>query len=194
MNDTIVLTPELMRFLGVFIGDGSINVGHKNDSISLTLNLEDYYFFKDDFITPVENQIGIKFNVSIRESFHRVDIRTSCVDFINFIYYLFGDCKTATKHIPNRLKHISYELDCELLYGIIISDGYIRETKRDGYSSGEVVIATISSKLCSDIRNLCADIGILVTKRIAKEYVDKNNVHHCESYYMKMVSKQIYSK
>lgn len=191
MNDVVELTPEMMRLLGVFIGDGSIDVGHKNDRICFTLNLEDYYYFKDDFISPVENQIGIKFNVGIREKNHRVDLSTSSVDFINFIYYLFGNCKASTKHIPERLKHISYELDCELIYGLIISDGYIRKSIREGYESGEMVLATISPRLCSDFRRLCADIGCLVSKRTVEEHTDKNGTHHNISYYLTMSSKEI---
>lgn len=191
MNDVVELTPEMMRLLGVFIGDGSIDVGHKNDRICFTLNLEDYYYFRDDFISSVENQIGIKFNVLIREKNHRVDLSTSSIDFINFIYYLFGNCKASTKHIPERLKHISYGLDCELIYGLIISDGYIRKNIRDGYESGEMVLATISSRLCSDFRRLCSDIGCLVSKSIADEHTDKNGVHHNTSYYLTMSSKEI---
>ena len=191
MNDVVELTPEMMRLLGVFIGDGSIDVGHKNDRICFTLNLDDYYYFRDDFISSVENQIGIKFNVLIREKNHRVDLSTSSIDFINFIYYLFGNCKASTKHIPERLKHISYGLDCELIYGLIISDGYIRKSIRDGYESGEMVLATISSRLCSDFRRLCSDIGCLVSKRIEDEHIDKNGVHHNTAYYLTMSSKEI---
>lgn len=192
INGDITITPELMRFLGVFIGDGSISLG-KNASVSLTLNDECFKYFYDDFIKKVEEQIGIKFNINPRPNNHRVDVSTGSIDFVNFIYYLFGNCKANTKHIPLRLQHISYELDCELLIGMIITDGYIQKCNTKGYLSGRIIYTTISNQLCHDFRNLCGELGILVNKRIVSEYTDKHNIHHNQSYYLSMSSKEILS-
>lgn len=191
LPDKITITPELMRFFGFFIGDGYISINAHNNKIGITTHLNEFECYYNSFIHPVEEQLGIKFNIIIDKSAHKVEICSSCVDLINLIHYLFGNCKALTKHIPQRLLHISYELDCELLYGLILSDGNISTTKRDGYISHRMTYVTISEQLHNDIRHLCCDLGIYSTVYIKQEYTDANNVFHQCSYSVSFSSKRL---
>lgn len=181
LPEHIVITPELMRLFGFFIGDGHITL-KKNKTIGFTVNSTEFDYYYQDFFHPVEQQLGIKFAYKTREANHRVDITSGSIDIINLFYYLFGDCKSYNKQIPKQLMHISKELDSELLLGMLLSDGNFRNTKKDKYDSGRVTYATTSEVLCRQILELGESLGIKFTYSSKDEYIDKKNVHHRKSY------------
>ena len=80
LPDKIIITPELMRLFGYFIGDGHICVGKKNDRIGFSFNIKELNNYYDSFISKVEEQLGIKFCVTIKEDNNKVELSTSCVD------------------------------------------------------------------------------------------------------------------
>lgn len=181
LPEHIVITPELMRLFGFFIGDGHITL-KKNKTIGFTVNSTEFDYYYQDFFHPVEQQLGIKFAYKTREANHRVDITSGSIDIINLFYYLFGDCKSYNKQIPKQLMHISKELDSELLLGMLLSDGNFRNTKKDKYDSSRVTYATTSEVLCRQILELGESLGIKFTYSSKDEYIDKKNVHHRKSY------------
>lgn len=181
LPEHIVITPELMRLFGFFIGDGHITL-KKNKTIRFTVNSTEFDYYYQDFFHPVEQQLGIKFSYKTREANHRVDITSGSIDVINLFYYLFGDCKSYNKQIPKQLMHISKELDSELLLGMLLSDGNFRNTKKNKYDSGRITYATTSEVLCKQILELGESLGIKFTYSSKDEYIDKKNVHHRKSY------------
>lgn len=181
LPDTIELTPELMRLFGMFIGDGSISVTPKTKKICWTLSERDYPQF-EPIIKAVESQLEIKFSVLTRSEHCRVDVSTASLDFINFVYYLFGNCVANTKHVPKRLRHISFELDCELLFGYFMTDGYSRIEVKDGYRYGENVFSSVSEQLIDDVQKIFATMGMRCRRSAKLPFTDRWGVHHQKSY------------
>ncbi len=191
LPDDITITPELMRFFGAFIGNGYISVFHKNDRVGISFNSKEFETCYNDFVHPVEQQLGIKFNIIRSGNCNKVEISTGSIDVVNLFYWLFGNCKAESKHIPHRLLHISYELDCELLYGLCISDGCFQKTSGKDYvnESYRMTYCTTSEKLKEDFRSLCCDLGLYSTIYSKKEYTDKKGVFHKSSYFISIISK-----
>ena len=181
LPDIIELTPELMRLFGMFIGDGSISITPKTKQVNWTLNERDYPQF-EPIIKAVESQLNIKFSVLTRSKHCRVDVSTASKEFINFIYYLFGNCVANTKHIPKRLRHISFELDCELLFGYFMTDGYSSIEVKDGYRYGENVFCSVSEQLIDDVQKIFATMGMRCRRSVKLPFTDKWGVHHQKSY------------
>ena len=182
MPDEILITPEFMRFVGVFIGDGSIST-YNIKRICITCNGEEFDYLYNSCFKMVEEQLRIKFSITKRPSHNRVDISCSSIDFVNLFYYLFGDTKAATKHIPQRLRNISKELTEELLFGYMISDGSFGVNTYRKYSNGKMVCASISKRLIKDIKEEMETIGIPLNEYSSKERTDLKGVHHCKSWY-----------
>lgn len=178
LNSDIIISPELMRLFGLFLGDGHITLG-KNPRVGFTFHEEEYPFFYNDCFLPVEQQLNIKFSVTHRESSHRVDLTSSCVDFVNLFYYLFGDCKAHNKSIPKRLLHISKELDMELFWGLLLSDGNVRKTT----SRGRFTFVTISSQLAQQMCTLMDSLELKPLLHSVEPYTSKG-VEHQRSYYV----------
>ena len=185
LPDVIKLTPELMRLFGMFIGDGSISITSKSKRISWTFSERDYPQF-EPIVKAVERQLGIQFCVLTKSENCRVDMSTSSLDFVNFMYYLFGNCIANTKHIPLRLRHISMALDCELLFGYFMTDGYSRIRDKDGYSYGESVFCSVSEKLVDDVQKVFATMGMRFRRTSNPQYKDKWGVNHQKSYYLSL--------
>lgn len=181
LPNEIRITPELMRMLGFFIGDGCITL-KKNKRICFTVNSNEFDYYYNDFFSKVEEQLCIKFSYVKRLKSHRVDVSSSSTDLIDLFYWLFGECKADNKHIPERLIHISKELDSELLLGMLLSDGNFRNTEKEGYVSGRITYSTISEILAKQFMHLCESLKIKSTYGSKGEYVDKNGVHHKKSY------------
>lgn len=188
IND-IVITPEFMRLIGLFIGDGSISLS-SNPRITFTLNYYEYNNHYKCIFNEIEKQIGLRFSKTIRSNNNRVDISTSSVDFINLFYWLFGDTKAKTKHIPNVLKHISEEYDMELFYGYLLSDGSVKKGIKDGYNYGRFTGVTISDQLKNDLMDLFDSLNIHYSVREVQEHIDKNGVHHNKAYYIESNTKE----
>lgn len=188
LPDKIILTNELMRFFGYFIGDGHITL-KKNIRIGLTIDLKQYQYLKSDIFDKVEEQLNIKFSKTIREKNNRVDLTSSSVDLINLFYYLFGDCKAETKHIPYRLLHINKDFDYELFLGMCLSDGHFQKTKKDGYVSGRLVYSTTSKLLSKQLYDLLDSLEIKGCIEQKQGFIDKNNVNHQDSYRVSVNSK-----
>lgn len=182
MPDEILITPELMRFIGIFIGDGSITT-YNAKRICITCNGEEFDCLYNSCFKIVEEQLRIKFSITKRPSHNRVDISCSSIDFVNLFYYLFGDTKAATKHIPQRLRNISKELTEELLFGYMISDGSFGTTAYGEHLNGEMVCASISKRLIKDVKEEMEIIGIPLNEYSSKERTDSKGVHHCKSWY-----------
>lgn len=186
LPDEIKLTPSLMRMFGLFLGDGNISL-KKSPRIGFTFNIKEY-----NTLIPILNDVGkqlnFEWNITKREKNHRIDISSGSVELVNLFYYLFKDEKADTKRIPQRLLHISRELDIELIFGYMLADGYFRTRKNSGkatgYEVGEFVTASISKGLSEDYYNLLTSLHITSGIEKNKGRKDKNNVNHKDSWYI----------
>ena len=186
LPEEIIITPELMRFFGLFLGDGCISL-KQNPRISFTFNEKEYETYMQSFINKASEELGITWSVSKKPESHRVDITSSSVDLINLFYYLFGDVKADTKYVPLRLR-ISKELDYELIFGYFLADGYFRTRtnagKATGYKSGEFTSASVSKQLSYNIYQILNELNITSSISHSKERIDNNEVHHKEAWYV----------
>ena len=191
LPDEIVITPELMRLFGLFLGDGCISL-KTNPNINFSFNDKEYEVYKDSFVEQAAQQLNITWSVQKIPKQHKVEIRSSSVELVNLFFYLFGDVKADTKYIPDRLR-ISEELDYELIFGYMLADGYFRTRTNSGaasgYECGEFVTVSISHKLSSDVYNALNQLHITSSISLSKEKIDKNGTHHNNAWYVSGANK-----
>ena len=182
----IVITPEVMRLFGLFLGDGhtSFNSEEGIYRLGFTFNEEEFPIYWESFIKKASQDLGISFNILKRPERHRVDLSTASIDAFKLFYYLFNNEKALTKKIPNRLKNITQELNYELFFGYALADGYFRNRSKGEYDMGEMVTASISYQLTKDFQDLLKSQGIRASIYSTKEKTDKNNTHHQKAYYL----------
>ena len=184
--DEIKITPEVMRLFGLYLGDGSttINFDKNYYAVNLTFSEEEFPFYYNDFVKKASAEIGIEWSIQKRPKYHRVDLTTHNIDFVKLFYYLFRNLKANNKEIPNRLLHISEELDINLVMGYELADGHFRPRITNGYNTGEMISTSISKTLTLQIQELLKSLRIRSSFTISKEHTGIDNVHHQESYYL----------
>ena len=191
LPDKIEVTPELMRLFGLFLGDGCISL-KSTPRIQFTFNEKEFDNYMESFINKASMQLGISWSIIRRPENHRVDITSASADLINLFYYLFGNVKANTKHIPSRLR-ISKELDYELVFGYLLADGYFRSRtnsgKAAGYEVGEFVSASISKQLSYDLYDILNQLGISSSISLCKGKIDKNGINHKDAWYVSGANK-----
>jgi DNA polymerase-3 subunit alpha len=191
LPEQIIITPELMRLFGLFLGDGCLSLKEK-PRLSFTLNIKEFEVYYQSFIREAGKQLGIVWNVNRSEKNNRVDITSSCVELIDLFYWLFGDVKANNKYIPERLK-INDELSYELIFGYLLADGYFRirkPTETIKYPTGEFVVASISKRLAYDFYELLNQLGITTNISYSKGGY-RNNCNHQDSWYLQGSNKFI---
>lgn len=186
LPEEIVITPEIMRMFGLFLGNGCITL-KQAPRIGFTFNEKEYDNYMSSFMHKAGEQLGITWNISRRPQAHRVDISSSSVELVNLFYSLFGDVKAKTKRVPERLR-ISESLDYELVFGYFLADGYFRSRlnsgKASGYITGEFVSASISKYLSYDIYHILNQLGISSSVSFSKGRIDSSGVTHQDSWYV----------
>lgn len=185
LPEEIVITPEIMRMFGLFLGDGSITL-KKNCCVNFTFNEEEFDTYYNSFIKQAGEQLNINWSVTKRPQHHRVDVSSGCVELIELFYYLFGDSKAETKYVPDRLR-ISEELDYELVFGYLLADGYFRVregNKKVRTITGEFVSASISHQLSRDFYAILSNMGITTNMSYVQAHIDKTGCNHKDSWYL----------
>ena len=184
LPDEVRLTPELMRFFGLWLGDGHISITEKSKRVGITFSEEEFEWYWEDFVKKATEELQVKWTITKNAPQHKIEITSSSIELVELFYSLFGLSHAQEKKIPKRLKHISEELDWNLFFGYALADGYFRKKERDCYVSGEFVGASISKQLILDMKEILQSLGIRSSFSVVKEKIDKNSVHHCESYYL----------
>ena len=185
LPNELLITPEIMRMFGLFLGDGSITL-KRNCGISFTFNEKEFDTYYNSFMKQAGEQLNIKWYINKRSQNHRVDMSCMSVELVELFYYLFGDSKADSKYIPTRLR-ISKELDYELVFGYLLADGYfrIREGNKKVKSiTGEFVSASISHQLSRDFYAILSNIGITTNMSYVTSHIDKTGCKHKDSWYL----------
>ena len=183
LPEEIKITPELMRLFGLFLGDGCLSL-KKNPRLQFTLNIKEYESYWNSFIKKVAEQLGIKWSVSFREQYNRVDIASSSIELVDLFHWLFGPVQAKTKKIPNRLINISPQLNYELIFGYMLADGHFRQRTIKGYETNEFVSASISHELSKQIHKMLNSLGITCSISKSVGRVDKEGVNHQDAWYV----------
>lgn len=181
LPDKITITPLLMRTFGLWLGDGHISEGIDRHTVGFTFNEKEFeqYFV---FVEKGLSELGLSrddYSILKRQENHRIDISINKVEIFLLFKYLFGLSHADNKYIPTRIKNISKELNMELFFGYELADGYFRYRKGQG---GEIVSASISSKLTKDMEQLALSFNLSGSITIAKART--NSCNHKESYYL----------
>ena len=189
----IIITPELMRLFGLFLGDGYISL-KKNPRIGFAFNEKEYNYYWNSFIKKVTDDLNITWSKSIVPNAHKIEISSASRDLIDLFYYIFGDVKAETKYIPTILKHINKEFDEELVFGYLLADGYFRignRSKKVNTITGECVSASISKQLITDIKEILESLNIVANMNLTQKHISNDNVNHEDARYLQFCSKTI---
>lgn len=188
IKDEIEITPEVMRLFGLFLGDGSISINKNNNyyTVSLSFNDEEFPFYWNSFVKKASKDIGISWSKQERIENHKIELSTHWVDCVELFYYLFDNVKAISKHIPERLKNISQELNYELIFGYELADGYFRihNNHSKNIVSGEMVSASISKELSYGIQRMLNELGIRSSIYSREANIGQDGVNHQESWYV----------
>lgn len=186
--DSIKLTPEVMRMFGLWLGDGHISINHETHYYNVGISFEktEFKFYWDGFVKQASQEIGVSWSIN-ENSHNKIEISSHSVELTEMFAYLFGNKKADTKIIPERLLNISKESNINLVFGMMLSDGYFRTQEKDGYKYGECVFHTTGEKLAEGMQDILSSLGIR-TGNIRKKdaYTDKNDVHHKQSYFLQV--------
>lgn len=186
IKEQIIITPEVMRLFGLFLGDGSISIDteKKYYAINFTFNEEEFDCYWADFVKKASEDIGINWSINRRPEHHRVDITSHSIDLVELFYSLFENRKANTKAIPDRLKYISPDLTYELIFGYQLADGYFKTREMHQCSTGEMILTSISKQLITDTQDILKSLGIRSSLNIVDKKLDKNNTFHQKSFYL----------
>lgn len=184
LPDKIVLTPEIMRLFGLWLGDGSISITDCEKKITLTFSEEEFPFYWSDFVKKASQDLKITWSKKIRKEEHKVELESSSIELVELFYYLFGLSHAEDKYVPKRLKNISPELDWNLFFGYALADGYFRKRKMGKYQLGECVCTSISKQLILDIKELLQSLGIRSSFSTAPAHQGEDGTNHKEAYYL----------
>lgn len=186
LKEIITITPEIMRLFGLWIGDGHISFNEEKRyyRVGISFNEKEFDTYWNDFIALASEQIGIVWSKKIDITTKKIELTSNNIEFFEFMYFLFGNNKAKSKHIPKRLVNINKDFDFNLLFGILLSDGYFRTQEKDGYKYGQCTLTSISSSLIQQFKYILEQYNIKTRKpQITNEHIDKNNIHHQTSYY-----------
>lgn len=191
IDSVIKITPEVMRLFGLWLGDGHISINKSNNyyNVGITFSSDEFDYYWNSFVEAASKEIGIDWSIQKKLEQHKVTISSHSVELTELFYYLFGNSKANNKRVPERLKHISKELDFNLFMGYALADGYFRIREKDNYKSGEYCSASISEQLTKDFQELLKSLGIRSSITQRKEYVSKDGVHHQNSFYLSSSNK-----
>lgn len=191
INSVIKITPEVMRLFGLWLGDGHISIDNSNNyyNVGITFSSDEFDYYWNSFVAAASKEIGIDWSIQKKLEQHKVTISSHSVELTELFYYLFGNSKANNKRVPERLKHISKELDFNLFIGYALADGYFRTRKKDNYKYGEYCSTSISEQLTKDFQELLKSLGIRSSITQRKEYVSKDGVHHQNSFYLSSSNK-----
>lgn len=191
LPNEIKITNELMRLFGLWLGDGSVSLQKsKNQRITFSFSEKEFKIYYDSFVKQGFLDLGLTeddINIKYRPKNHKYEIDIGKREIVIFFQSLFGENHAETKCIPQRLLHISKELDVNLWFGYMLADGYFRLRS----DSGECIAASVSRQLINDMYNLSRSLNLYGGCSISKEKIDKHNTHHRQSYYINISSKVI---
>lgn len=165
----IDLTPQFAEILGLYIGDGSLNISRpKRFRI---------YFDPQDIDTcnlTIERfsalPLGLETNAYLVRDKTTVSLRLNSAIFIAFIQKHNLNTKTSAHdaEIPPIIMQSDREVVCAFLRGLFDSDGWCYESS----TSTKLGFSTVSRKLASQVQILLSSIGIVSKKRKIENHTE----------------------
>lgn len=161
----LLVTGNLARFIGYFIGNGWT---HKKNNWNFGCafnNKQDKY--REDYISMVQSLFCHDVSQSWNKRNTCVQIHTYSTVFAKVLKKMLGE-NAATKHIPDFLVHGTLEQRIELLKGLFTTDGFVPKiiTAKD-----KINYSSINYELCSQVKFILSTLGIdsYILKRVHKK-------------------------
>lgn len=168
-------------FVGLWLGDGWVDDKKYSVSISFDLKQPSFYnqyyrFLKENNIVPYSR----KRNGSLEVKFTNKD---TCVWLTQtFGKYCYG------KHIPDKIKRISYNNKLKLLQGYLDSDGSVCVNKKTNRNSIEFV--SVNLQLLEDIQDVCFGLNVVGSinrlREVKKSKIQGRVVTQRETYHLRI--------
>lgn len=151
----VKLTPELARFIGYYLAEGSGGAAGKQ--LNLAFDKKDTNYI-NDVIYLVKAVFGISGKIYYSKKHNGCSVNFSSRILFDFIKTIIpGNC--YTKNVPNFIFNSSNEIIGNLLVGFINGNGCIT-LKANGKTKDTSVIASVSKQLILDINDLLSKLGI----------------------------------
>lgn len=161
----LLVTGNLARFIGYFIGNGWT---HKKNNWNFGCafnNKQDKY--REDYISMIQSLFCHDVSQSWNKRNTCVQIHTYSTVFAKVLKKMLGE-NAATKHIPDFLVHGTTEQRIELLKGLFATDGFVPKiiTAKD-----KINYSSINYELCSQVKFILSTLGIdsYILKRVHKK-------------------------
>ena len=161
----LLVTGNLARFIGYFIGNGWT---HKKNNWNFGCafnNKQDKY--REDYISMVQSLFCHDVSQSWNKRNTCVQIHTYSTVFAKVLKKMLGE-NAVTKHIPDFLVHGTTEQRIELLKGLFATDGFVPKiiTAKD-----KINYSSINYELCSQVKFVLSTLGIdsYILKRVHKK-------------------------
>lgn len=171
IHEAIVVPAQaFMKFLGVYLAEGSVGGHHHIVSISQSNDNK-----KREQIESVLRETGLRYTVQKSGAF-----QISSTQLVRFLDQLgLSTVEAQDKFIPSQFKDLSVELLEALWYGYSLGDGSTH--KRTGQQSS----GTTSARLAGDLQELLIKCGKLSNMHVSRQkgtlsiggYVRKNDVY-----------------
>jgi phosphoribosylamine-glycine ligase len=166
----VVQAPAFMKFLGVYLAEGSVGGHHHMVNISQSNDNK-----KREQIELVLRETGLKYTVQKNGAF-----QISSTQLVRFLDQLgLASVKAQDKFIPPQFKDLSAELLDTLWYGYSLGDGSTH--RRTGQQSS----STTSARLAGDFQELLIKCGKLSNIHVSRQkgtmsiggYTRKNDLY-----------------
>jgi len=178
---SIVVTPELMKLFGLFLSEGCVSNSNKNrreDRIIFTFSEKekDYALFVKDMFQKYFNR---KAMIKNKKGQNSIAVVSKNIPLAKWLLENFGK-GAQNKRVPYEWLGLPDKFLHELLKGIWYGDG----SKSDGIYT----LGLISKELINFVRLCLLKYGIAHTITKVNKKIDKNNVKHKESYYIRITN------
>lgn len=164
-NPELLVTGNLARFIGYFIGNGWTHK-ENNWNFGCAFNNKQGKYHKD-YISLVQSLFGHNVSQSWNKRNTCVQIHTYSTVFAKVFKKMLGE-NALTKHVPDFLVHGTTEQRIELLKGLFATDGFVPTiiTAKD-----KINYSSINYELCSQVKFILSTLGIdsYITKRVHKK-------------------------
>ena len=164
-NPELLVTGNLARFIGYFIGNGWTHK-ENNWNFGCAFNNKQSKYHKD-YISLVQSLFGHNVSQSWNKRHTCVQIHTYSTVFAKVFKKMLGE-NALTKHVPDFLVHGTTEQRIELLKGLFATDGFVPTTIT---AKDKINYSSINYELCSQVKFILSTLGIdsYITKRVHKK-------------------------
>lgn len=180
--DSININNEFLELLGIYAAEGSFL--YKGIGIRFTLNSEDTMIIEKTK-KYMKDIFGIDPCVKHKQLSKAIDFEYCSTEIYTVFNTLF-ESGAVNKKTPQFIKNLSPYLQMQFIKGLFNGDGHFSKDKE------RITFATVSSQMAYDVIEMLERNDVRISVITNKDHVDKDNIHHCEAYYIYINAKKYY--